>query len=55
MGKGSRRKKSKVPVIGEKEYAAYIDLLKSDGGNGDATYAKSENESFCKSLNGLKK
>ena len=33
MGKASKTKKNKVPVIGDKEYAEYINFLKtaSDG------------------------
>lgn len=32
MRKELKNKKNKVPVIGEKEYAQYIDFLKNEGG-----------------------
>ena len=32
MGKELKNKKNKVPVIGEKEYAQYIDFLKNECG-----------------------
>ncbi|MBQ7370182.1 MAG: hypothetical protein IJW58_04310 [Clostridia bacterium] len=31
MRKDTKNKKNKVPKIGEKEYAEYIDFLKSEG------------------------
>lgn len=44
MSKATKHKKSKVPVIGEREYAAYIELLRNEGGgNGDDTLSGAEN------------
>jgi hypothetical protein len=33
MSKSAKSRKNKVPKIGEKEYAAYIDFLKTDAGS----------------------
>ena len=32
MSKSAKSRKNKVPIIGEKEYAAYVNFLKADAG-----------------------